>query len=147
MIRWFIPQEIPPLLEAIYSLRNNTLIKIGEPYDLNILEQERIRLDSALKNRGFYYFNEQYLLFEADTTVGSDPEADYVDVDLKDTARTNTQSFSIPVVDSAEGEPLVNLYLKIKDRTPEKSRTIQQVGDIFILSGIQPGRYHCRCRV
>jgi outer membrane protein insertion porin family len=45
-----------------------TLIRAGAPYNLKLLKQERLRLDSALKNAGFFYFQPDYLVFKADTS-------------------------------------------------------------------------------
>lgn len=45
-----------------------SLLKVGEQYDVNILEQERQRISDILRNRGYYYFQPQYIEFLADTT-------------------------------------------------------------------------------
>ncbi len=42
----------------------------GRPYDLDVIKAERERIDSRLKQRGFYYFNPDYLLALVDSTVG-----------------------------------------------------------------------------
>jgi outer membrane protein insertion porin family len=47
-----------------------TLLKSGEPYDLDRIKQERNRIDAWLKQRGYFYFNPNYLLVMADSTVG-----------------------------------------------------------------------------
>jgi outer membrane protein insertion porin family len=47
----------------------HTLIKIGSNYNLDILKNERNRIDGILKNKGYFYFNPDYLLFKADTSV------------------------------------------------------------------------------
>lgn len=45
-----------------------SLLKVGEQYDVNVLEQERQRISDILRNRGYYYFQPQYIEFLADTT-------------------------------------------------------------------------------
>lgn len=45
-----------------------SLLKAGEQYDVNELEQERQRISDILRNRGYYYFQPQYIEFLADTT-------------------------------------------------------------------------------
>lgn len=45
-----------------------SLLKAGEQYDVNVLEQERQRISDILRNRGYYYFQPQYIEFLADTT-------------------------------------------------------------------------------
>ncbi len=44
------------------------LIKAGDRYDADHLDQERTRLNELLKNRGYYDFLPQYISFVADTT-------------------------------------------------------------------------------
>ncbi|HEY4286753.1 MAG TPA: BamA/TamA family outer membrane protein [Puia sp.] len=52
------------------SLARRTLLRKGKPFDLDVIKQERERIDSRLKNRGFFYFNPNDLVIDADTTVG-----------------------------------------------------------------------------
>ena len=54
---------------AIRSTAPQTLLKVGDPYDLDVLTNERVRVDQALKNQGYYYFNPTYLLFQVDSTL------------------------------------------------------------------------------
>lgn len=42
----------------------------GMPFDINLLEAERGRINTCLHNNGYYEFNKEYIRFEADTTVG-----------------------------------------------------------------------------
>ena len=46
------------------------LLKSGNPYTLSDITAERERLDLFLKTRGYYYFNPDYLMAYADSTVG-----------------------------------------------------------------------------
>jgi outer membrane protein insertion porin family len=48
-----------------------SLFKEGAPYDLDVVMAERSRIDARLKDRGFYYFNPDYLIAEVDSTVGN----------------------------------------------------------------------------
>lgn len=55
-------------LNALIQLaKENTLIKIGQDFNLETLKNERIRIDAFLKNKGYFYFNPDYLLFKTDT--------------------------------------------------------------------------------
>ena len=54
---------------AIRGTQAQTLLKVGDPYDLDVLTNERTRIDQALKNEGYYYFNPTYLLFQVDSTL------------------------------------------------------------------------------
>lgn len=56
---------------AIYALRGKSLIKVGEPYDLDIIKLERIRIDALLKEQGFYYFSPEHLILDVDSTIGN----------------------------------------------------------------------------
>jgi outer membrane protein assembly factor BamA len=49
---------------------SNTLLRKGAPYNLELIKGERKRIDKLLKEKGFYYFNPDYLYAQADTTVG-----------------------------------------------------------------------------
>ncbi|MEX0881977.1 MAG: BamA/TamA family outer membrane protein, partial [Cyclobacteriaceae bacterium] len=53
--------------KEIRDLMESTQIEEGDRFDLNLLKEERERLDVALKKRGFYNFNPNLLVFEADT--------------------------------------------------------------------------------
>jgi outer membrane protein insertion porin family len=50
-------------------LQSGSLVKQGNIYALQDFVNERLRIDSILKERGYYYFNDDYLLFIADTTA------------------------------------------------------------------------------
>jgi len=52
------------------SLARRTLLRKGKPFDLDVIKQERERIDSRLKNRGYFYFSPDDLIIDADTTVG-----------------------------------------------------------------------------
>lgn len=44
--------------------------KVGKPYSLDDILGDRTRMDTWLKQRGFYYFDPNYIITLADTTVG-----------------------------------------------------------------------------
>ncbi|MEP0711068.1 BamA/TamA family outer membrane protein [Algoriphagus sp.] len=53
----------------IIALMDESLLEEGSRFDLNTLNAERTRIDSALKAKGYYNFNSDYLIFEADTNI------------------------------------------------------------------------------
>ncbi len=53
--------------QAIEETLPETLLKEGEPFNLSMMKAERERIDAALKNRGYYNFSSNFLIFEADT--------------------------------------------------------------------------------
>jgi outer membrane protein assembly factor BamA len=58
------------LTNAITDISKTTLLKIGAPYDLDLIKGERLRMDALLKERGFYYFSPEYILMQVDSTAG-----------------------------------------------------------------------------
>ncbi len=58
------------LFADIDSIRGNSFLREGQRYDLERLQAEQTRIEEALENYGYYYFDDRHLLFEADSTVG-----------------------------------------------------------------------------
>jgi len=54
--------------QVILAEKDQSLIKPGEDYNLEILRNERKRIDAFLKNKGYFNFSPDYLLFKADTS-------------------------------------------------------------------------------
>ena len=50
---------------------SRSLLKEGDLFDMENLEQERIRINNSLRNRGYYTFSKEYVYFKADTTLNS----------------------------------------------------------------------------
>jgi outer membrane protein assembly factor BamA len=48
-----------------------TLIRPGDMFDRNKLDEERGRITTALRNNGYYAFNREYITYLADTIAGS----------------------------------------------------------------------------
>ena len=65
------PDDSDAISNRIDTLQRASLLKKGDFYDLETIKAERVRIDSRLKNRGFYYFNPDYLLVDLDTAVGN----------------------------------------------------------------------------
>ena len=64
------PADSSELSKAIAATANRTLLKTGEPYDLDIIKAERVRIDARLKNVGYFYFSPDYLIVNVDSTIG-----------------------------------------------------------------------------
>lgn len=56
-----------PIHGEISELLALSPITTNHRFDLNTMKLERLRIDSELKKRGYYNFNENFLVFEADT--------------------------------------------------------------------------------
>jgi outer membrane protein insertion porin family len=69
---------------AIKNTESKTLLKTGAPFDLALIKSERTRIDAALKEVGYYFFSPDYILVDADSTIGNNM------VNLYVTVKTNT---------------------------------------------------------
>ncbi|TPN84485.1 translocation and assembly module lipoprotein TamL [Aquimarina algicola] len=56
-----------PIQEEIKKTMSNTLLEKGDRFDLALLKRERERIDILLKKKGYYNFNADFMIFEADT--------------------------------------------------------------------------------
>lgn len=84
--------------KEIQSLANKTLLKPGKPFDLDVIKNERERIDNGLKERGFYYFSPDNIIVQADSTVSKNHKVE-LNVKLKeDTPDLATDQFSIDKV-------------------------------------------------
>ena len=63
-------EEDTQLANAINQHLDESLIEPGELYSLELLRQERQRIERALKEEGFFYFHPDHILFQADSTAG-----------------------------------------------------------------------------
>jgi len=66
------PERDTLLDRAIRATQAGTLLKVGEPYNLQTFINERARIDGALKNQGYYYFTPDYLIFDVDSTLDNE---------------------------------------------------------------------------
>ena len=53
--------------QDIISAKENTLLKTGNNYNLDVILKERERIDDDLKNKGYYYFSPDNILVEVDS--------------------------------------------------------------------------------
>ncbi len=58
------------LQKTINETINKSFLKAGDPFDLAIIKGERERIDAHLKEKGFYYFDPDFIIVKADTSVG-----------------------------------------------------------------------------
>ena len=64
------PADSDALGRQIDSLQKKSLLQPGGAFDLEVIKDERTRIDSRLKQRGYYYFSPDYLEVTADTGAG-----------------------------------------------------------------------------
>ncbi|MGY2132496.1 translocation and assembly module lipoprotein TamL [Hymenobacter sp. HD11105] len=62
--------EIPDssVARVVRASQNASLLKVGDRYDETLIGQERNRLETLLKNAGYFDFRAQYITLEADTS-------------------------------------------------------------------------------
>lgn len=102
---------------AIQKTFPRSFLKTGAPFDLQVIEDERSRIDAVLKQRGYYYFNPDFLIIEADTTVGTHQ----VNMHLK-VKRTTPEKAGTPyIIDNVYIYPDYHINKKSKNTTAPDS--------------------------
>ncbi len=69
-----------PVIDSLLNTRNgylNTKLKKGGLFDIDMMDEERERISTFLRRRGYYHFNKEYICFTADSSLGTH------EVDLK----------------------------------------------------------------
>lgn len=84
---------------AVAGTANHSLLKVGDTYNLDVIKNERIRIDARLKEEGFYYFAPEDLIMRVDSTI--------------------------------QGH-MVDIFVKVKDATPDKARRIYTINNIYV---------------
>ncbi|NHN26896.1 BamA/TamA family outer membrane protein [Flavobacterium jejuense] len=88
------PEDSTTIAKQITNLKKDSFLKVGEAYDLEKIKNERNRIDTKLKELGYYYFNENFLITKVDSTVGNH-EVDVILAIKKDTPEKAKQAFNI----------------------------------------------------
>lgn len=65
------PAGDKPLDKQIHKTKSKSLLKTGNPYNLSSLKNERNRIAKVLKDKGYFYFSSDYILFIADSALGA----------------------------------------------------------------------------
>jgi len=59
-------------LQTLYFFDSiNSVIERGKPYDVDVLQEERLRFERFVRDHGFFQFSSDYISFEVDSTVGN----------------------------------------------------------------------------
>jgi outer membrane protein insertion porin family len=64
------PNDSSVIGKQIARFKKRSFLKKGNPYDLEVIKNERSRIDGNLKQRGYYYFSADDLLMKVDSGVG-----------------------------------------------------------------------------
>ncbi|MFD0794983.1 BamA/TamA family outer membrane protein [Mucilaginibacter litoreus] len=54
---------------AVKGTMKETFLKKGDKYNLDVIKNERIRIDTRLKDEGFYFFAPEQLIVKVDSTI------------------------------------------------------------------------------
>jgi outer membrane protein insertion porin family len=65
------PTDSTQLAQDIRLDASKSLLKPGNPYDLDLVKGERARVDARLKEKGYFFFNPEFLLLQVDSTIGN----------------------------------------------------------------------------
>lgn len=71
------PTDSSVISSAVRNTRRRSLLKKDQGYSLDAIKLERIRIDARLKEKGFFYFNPDYLKVQVDSTV-ADHQVDLI---------------------------------------------------------------------
>ncbi len=67
-IEW--PQDSSPVNQLLSQYYQPSILKVGQPYQLNNIDAERSRLTTIANNKGFYDFSAANIFVIVDTTAG-----------------------------------------------------------------------------
>lgn len=101
--RYFIskvnfPEDSTRLNQEIKAVKDKSLLKPGKPFDLDVIKAERERIDTRMKERGFYYFHPDNIIVQADSTVTNTQKVELA-VKVKDnTPELSKKAFTIDKV-------------------------------------------------
>jgi outer membrane protein assembly factor BamA len=68
------------LYNQIKASSSETLLVPGAPFNLALIKAERTRIDAYLKERGYYFFNPDFIIVQVDSTIGENKVNMYVNV-------------------------------------------------------------------
>jgi len=68
------------LFREIKASASKTLLQPGAPFNLGLIKAERNRIDAHLKERGYYFFNQDFIIVQVDSTIGNNKVNMYVNV-------------------------------------------------------------------
>ena len=64
------PPDTGNLTTIIQQTSSKSLVKPSNFYDLETFKNERLRIDNELKERGYFYFNPDFIIMQVDSTIG-----------------------------------------------------------------------------
>jgi outer membrane protein insertion porin family len=123
------PHEDDYMSELIAGSANESLIKHGADYNLEVLRAETERIDAVLKNNGYFYFSPDYLLFKADTSQSTHT------VDLELTVKEDAPYRSLLIYRIAD------IYVNAGYSATVNNDSIRMRGDTIVVDSIAFNTY------
>lgn len=65
------PEDSSAISQEIRAISDKTIFKKGDAFNLDVVKGERLRIDIALKEKGFYFFSPDDLIVFVDSTIGN----------------------------------------------------------------------------
>ncbi|WP_281235046.1 BamA/TamA family outer membrane protein [Flavobacterium gelatinilyticum] len=120
------PDDSLAMSRIIGRSSRRSLLKVGNPYDLDVIKAERERIDARLKEKGYYYFNPDYILAKVDSSKG-DHEVNIRLVIKDDTPVKALTAYKIDKIFVYPNYSLTN------DSMVYRKRNVQQYKDFTII--------------
>lgn len=118
-------EDSSALTSALAITKDKTILKVGQPYDLDAIKAERNRVDARLKENGFYFFGPDYLIMQVDSTVGNHE----VDIFVKVKQNTPLKAKGIYTINKISIYPNYTIAQDSLNRKPEMGKPL---GDFII---------------
>lgn len=109
--------------KIIYQTKENSFISKGESFNIENLKLERQRITDVLNNKGYYFFNKEFILFKIDTFQ----KTNQLDIYIKIQKETDTSDFKKYKLDS--------IYVLILENENDKisNENIKKIGNITFI--------------
>ncbi|MDZ7604206.1 MAG: hypothetical protein U5K79_01150 [Cyclobacteriaceae bacterium] len=143
-----MPDPSDSVSQSILKTQPNSLIERGMPYSLELMKSERQRIETELRNLGYYYFSKENLLF----LIDSANENSQVRLRLilkSDTSPAARERYTVDKISVAEDFRLQDYHpdtIQHGDYTIYSATNYMKPG-VFLNSVLfQPGDYYSRTR-
>ncbi len=74
------PNDSSELSTAIRAATRRSALRRGRAYDLDVIKAQRVRIDARLKQKGYFFFDDDYLIVKVDSTPGGNKVNMYLQV-------------------------------------------------------------------
>lgn len=117
---------VKPLVK--YLITGKTLLQTQIPFDIDLLEAERTRINQVMRDEGFYAFTRDYIEFVADTLQSPGQ----VKLDIRIRKPGKAESHTLYYIRN------LNVYLNVNTNDIAATDTIRQGNSFLIFSGDEP---------